>query len=572
MYEKKPYIEIKNKYPLTEGYPNISEKILKDCDTNNCKNVVLDLYPGLEAKKIAKELFDNKQINIIYTDEFSVGVNEYKKITKFNRTDDELFGVNSFFNINDFFRVDATKQLENKLLENSVNIIIGVGASKLVNYDLLIYLDITRWEIRNRYRKKEMGNWLMDNKDENEDRKYKIGFFIEWKFADKHKKKIYNKIDHYIDMNNSLSPLMVSGLDYQTALKTTSKRPFKLVPFFDSSVWGGQWMKREFKLDTTKENYGWAFTGVPDENSLLFKFSNRYLEVPAGNLIDQFPRNVLGDLVYNRFGTQFPIRFNYLDTIEGENLSLQVHPTTDYIKDNFGMPFTQDESYYVIEAEEDSIVYLGVKNNVDKNKMFSDLKKSQATGEIFDTKKYVNEFPVKKHDHFLIPGGTIHSSGANNVVLEISSTIDLFTFKLWDWGRLGLDGKPRPINIEHGEPNVLTERDTDFCKKELINNINVIKDEKKYKLERTGLHELEFIGTNRHTIRNNAKEKISLKKSVSVFTLVEGSQIKVRFGDSEEMFISYAETFIVPDFCKEVELENFENDSVILIEAFVKTN
>src|SRR5699024_5250702 len=198
------------------------------------------------------------------------------------------------------------------------------------------------------------------------------GFFIEWKFADKHKRKIYHKIDYYIDMNNDLNPIMAYGKDYRAALKTTSQRPFKLVPFFDSSVWGGQWMKEKFNLDKSKENYGWAFTGVPDENSLLYKFNNKYLEVQAGNLINQYPRNVLGDIVYSRFGAQFPIRFNYLDTIDGGNLSLQVHPTTDYIRDTFGMPFTQDESYYIMEAEEDSIVYLGLKNNVDKDKMFSD--------------------------------------------------------------------------------------------------------------------------------------------------------------------------------------------------------
>src|SRR5699024_5070915 len=113
-----------------------------------------------------------------------------------------------------------------------------------------------------------------------------------------------------------------------------------------------------------------------------------------------------------------------------------------------------------------------------------------------------------------------HSSGANNVVLEISTTIDLFTFKLWDWDRVGLDGKPRPINLKHGKPNVLTERDTDFCKGELINNIDIITNDKNYKLEKTGLHELEFIETHRHTLKNKTTEKITLKKSVSVFTLV----------------------------------------------------
>lgn len=570
MYDKRPYIEIQNEFQCTEGYESIGKKIIDESKSKGYKKVVLDIYPGLDAKEIVESFFAGDQVNVIYTDEFTVGTEKYKEIIKFNVTDDRLFGVNSFYDVSDFFLEDATKKINKQINESVTNIIIGVGASELVEHCLLVYLDITRWEIRTRHQKNQMGNWLMNNKNEDPHRKYKIGFFVEWKFGDKHKKKIYHDIDYYIDMNNDSSPLMVSATDYRKALKNTSERPFRLVPFFDSSVWGGQWMKEELKLDPSKENYGWSFMGVPDENSLLYKFDSNYLEIPAGNLIDQYPKSVLGDIVYSRFGSQFPIRFNYLDTVGGENLSLQVHPTTDYIQETFGMPFTQDESYYIMDAGEDSIVYLGLKNNINKEEMFLDLQTSQNTGRKFNNKKYVNEFSVKKHDHILIPGGTVHSSGSNTVVLEISATIDLFTFKLWDWDRLGLDGQPRPINLKHGKPNVLTERDKDFCENELINNIDVIKNNENYKLEKTGLHELEYIETHRHTIKNKKTKEIYLKDSVSIFTVVDGKEIKVKFGKKNEMIINYAETFIVPESCKKIEIENLQNEPVIIIEAFVR--
>ena len=165
--------------------------------------------------------------------------------------------------------------------------------------------------------------------------------------------------------------------------------------------------------------------------------------------------------MHGRFGAEFPIRFDLLDTMEGGNLSLQVHPLTEYIQEQFGMHYTQDESYYILEADEekDPAVYLGVKTGICPEEMTKVLETAQKGGPAVDAGKYVNRIPVKKHDHLLIPAGTVHCSGADTVVLEISATPYIFTFKLWDWGRLGLDGKPRPINISRGE-KVIQERRT----------------------------------------------------------------------------------------------------------------
>ncbi len=79
--------------------------------------------------------------------------------------------------------------------------------------------------------------------------------------------------------------------------------------------------------------------------------------------------------------------------------------------------------------------------------MESDLRRAQEGAFLFPAEKYANRIAARKHDHFLIPAGTLHCSGANSMVLEISATPYIFTFKLWDWGRLGLDGRPRPIHI-----------------------------------------------------------------------------------------------------------------------------
>jgi mannose-6-phosphate isomerase class I len=112
-------------------------------------------------------------------------------------------------------------------------------------------------------------------------------------------------------------------------------------------------MRRVCDLDDESPNYAWCFDCVPEENSLRFAFGNIVIEVPAIDLVFQHPRELLGDAVHARFGTEFPIRFDFLDTMEGGNLSLQIHPLTEYIQKQFGVPYTQDESYYLLDAAPD---------------------------------------------------------------------------------------------------------------------------------------------------------------------------------------------------------------------------
>jgi mannose-6-phosphate isomerase class I len=285
---------------------------------------------------------------------------------------------------------------------------------------------------------------------------------------------------------------------------------------------------------------------VPEENSLLLSFGGTCIEIPAMNLTLLYPRELLGDAVFSRFGAEFPIRFDFLDTMGGGNLSLQVHPKTQFIREHFGMQYTQDESYYLLDAGDDASVYLGLKTHTDRKAMIRELKTAQDGGVSFISERYVNRFSARKHDHFLIPAGTIHCSGRNCMVLEISATPYIFTFKLWDWGRLGLDGMPRPIHLEHGLANIVWNRDTEWVGKNLINRIEPMEEGPGWREERTGLHELEFIETRRHWFTSPTPH--NTLDTVNVLNLVEGEEAIVESptGAFDPFVVHYAETFIVP--------------------------
>ena len=189
-----------------------------------------------------------------------------------------------------------------------------------------------------------------------------------------------------------------------------------------------------------------------------------------------------------------------------------------------------------------------------RDELIGALQKAQETGERFEDERYINRIPVRKHDHVLIPPGTIHCSGADTMVLEVSATPYIFTFKLWDWGRLGMDGKPRPIHLEHGKEVIRFERDTEFVKRELVNHIERRVEEDGHIREATGLHPLELIESEREWF--DREILCETRGSVNVLNLVEGGSMTIcpTDGSFEPFEVHYAETVIIPENIKQYKL------------------
>lgn len=572
-YNLQPEIKIKHDAQTWENYDQVFDEINRQFDKGK-KTAAIECYPGVDLQVLEEQLLDKfTEIRSIKADDYALDAETLTNRIAANLTEDRVFGIMSHATLDDFYPEYEVAQLQKELAEEKKKTIVyGTGATILLPQpDILCYADLTRWEIQKRFRA-GMPNWKAANEDEDNLKKVKRGFFFEWRIADRLKQKLTNQIDYLIDSNVPNQVKMVDGTSYRIALDQIVKQPFRLVPYFDASVWGGQWMKKEFNLDPEKENYGWAFDGVPEENGLCLDFSGTKIEIPAINVVHQRPISLLGKKVQARFGNEFPIRFDYLDTVGGGNLSLQVHPRVDYIQEKFGMPYTQNESYYILQASEKSTIYLGVKEGTEKEELFYELRKAEKGGYRFEDEKYINCFPVKKHDHYSIPAGTIHCGGPDTVVLEISQTPYIFTFKLWDWDRLGLDGVPRPVHLAHGEANVNTNYDTAWVQENLINSFEILHEDNERRIEKTGLHELEFIETHRHWFKKEVI--VDVHESVNMLNLIEGEKITVEsLEDNFEPFeINYGETFIVPEAVKQYKLINQgdRNKEIAVIQAYVR--
>lgn len=513
--------------------------------------IAIDAYPGVDVRELvelaAARLPDATVIDI--EERAALPIERIDQLIAPVLTDDRVFGVMSHFPLSSFYDADALALLRDELATaEHTTVAIGWGAALAAPADAVVVLaDLARWEIQLRQRA-GAPNWRSANGSEDRLRKYKRGFFVEWRTADRHKRGMLDTVDFVLDTNRGVDDAaLVEGVAFRAALDEASRRPFRVVPFFDPGPWGGQWMKEKFGLDPAAENYAWCFDCVPEENSLLLESSDgAIVEVPALDLVLARPQQLLGEKTYARFGAEFPIRFDLLDTMQGGNLSLQVHPVTDYIRNSFGMSYTQDESYYMLDAVEDAVVYLGSRTGVGPEEFEAELRRAQQGGYEFPADRLSNRIPIKKHDHVLIPSGTIHCSGAGSMVLEISATPFIFTFKLWDWGRLGLDGVPRPIHIDHGMANIAWERDTEWVTKQLMHQVEVLSETEDVVEERTGLHELEFIEVRRHWFSEQAEH--DTLGTVNVLNLVEGDEAEVASptGAFAPFVVHYAETFIVP--------------------------
>lgn len=542
-YNKTPTLPVQGF--IKKGWNAIRDFLAKQSPDNQV--IAIDCYTGIHHSELKLQFSQLEHSMFVDTKDLFISQDEAEALTKRFMTDDVLFGYMSNISLSEYFDPAKLDAVRKEISSTRGRIILfGSGAQLITKSDLLIYADMPRWEIIQRMRGQQAEALGIDNSREPFSFQYKRGLFNDWRVLDRHKRSIYPCVDYWLDTVIPNEPKMIDKKTFYAGMDKAASSPFRVVPFFDPAPWGGQWMKEVCNLDQSIANYGWCFDCVPEENSLLLEVDNIVFEMPSVNLVYTRSRELLGEPVESRFGKEFPIRFDFLDTVKGGNLSLQVHPTTQYVQENFGLHYTQDESYYIMEADEGANVYLGLKTGVDKESMISDLEKAEEGNHIFDAEKYVNRFPLKKHDHFLIPAGTVHCSGANSVVLEISATPNLFTFKLWDWERLGLDGKPRPINVQRGKEVIDWERDTEYTQENLVNRFEIVAEGDGWKEEKTGLHRNQFIETRRHTFTGQVTHYTN--ESVNVINLVDGEEIIVESPANafDPLVIHYAETFIIP--------------------------
>ena len=334
-------------------------------------------------------------------------------------------------------------------------------------------------------------------------------------------------IDFYIDDNMEERLKLLPLPEFKKILQIQLESPFRCTPVYLEGVWGGKFVKNLRHLPDDMRNCAWVFDLIPNEVSLQIKVGGDTFNIPFSTLFKAEPEKLMGAESVKRFGRVFPIRFNYDDTYNGNgNMSIQVHPARAYNQEHFGEPFQQDESYYCVKTA-GSKTYLGLQDDCDVDEFFRCIDNAEKNHVPFDHDRYVNSFPSEEGDQFLLPGGTIHASGRNQIVLEIGSyTIGSYTFKLYDYLRKDLDGTPRPIHSIHGKNVLVTDRRRSKVDGVLRPKPRTVRSGEGWKEEIVGEHDLIYFSLRRLSFDHCVSDDTEGEK-FHTLVLVKGDEVLI---------------------------------------------
>ena len=214
--------------------------------------------------------------------------------------------------------------------------------------------------------------------------------------------------------------------------------PFKFRAQLFHKLWGGHTIEKWYDhVPADFENVGEAWV-ISDIDKYPTEVSNGSHEGDSlQDLLEVYMDELVGGKVYEAFGNNFPLLLKFIDATD--DLSIQVHPGDEYALENEDS-LGKTEMWYVMPAEGDSSIYLGWKEQMNAERIHTAIQDGSLA-------RYLRDYKVRAGDVAYIPNGTVHAMCRDTIVAEIQENSDL-TYRLYDYNRVGNDGKMRPLKLE----------------------------------------------------------------------------------------------------------------------------
>ena len=447
-----------------------------------------------------------------------------------------------------------------------VLVLFGPGAA-LVDHDVLWYVDLPK-----RFAEAQVSQGRGRNLgqgDADGPATTRRLFYVDWPLLDRHRDAMAPVVDRWVDVQDPQRPTSLDGTTLRATMRALAARPFRTRPTFNTTPWGGHWGQRQLGMNPQADNTALGYELIAPESGVLCGDDRARVEVPFQLLVAMHPAEVLGERVHEQFATSFPVRFDYLDTVDGGNLSVHCHPRPDYMSSVFGWPYTQHETYYLMVGGEGARVYLGLREQVDAEAFRRDAERAHREERPFDIERHVQTFPATPHQLFCVPAGTPHGSGAGNVVLEVSATPYLYSLRFYDWLRRDAQARQRPVHVDHAFSNLDLGRTGSAVGASLVQEPRVLRDGEGWREEVLGALPEMFFEVRRLVLDGEALVSDDASDGFHVLNVVEGDGLRIEIPDGSVTTLSYAETLVVPSAVGAYRLSRVGGSRVRAVKALV---
>ena len=579
--DNKIVISAKNRDSVTFGWEKVVDKIASLVDSTD-KNIALDGWYGIDFAKIANAVASKLKAKGLRVELFPAS-SLYKsrdEIIAYNApfvTDDPGFGkVNKAGVVEDIMNADAIKGLKAKLASSTVVIVYGEGAciKELADlYAVKCYVDNTHQKVQWDMWEGRLNTFgaTTPTKDYN----WKEYNYSDYYMLKRQKDFMYGAMDFYVENYFEDDLVLIPRVAYDEIMSTLVKYPIHEVKIFSPGPWGAyRYLDMDYGVEGLANN-AWNKIAGPELRILIDFGGERSINMPMLNAM-QYGKELVGELIDKQYPGLFPLDI-WLDDgwhptpqpAERISMPMHIHPSSKYVADHFDEPLGRYETYYIAEAYEGANTWMGFHDGADIEEWERLCEESQNIKPIENWKDFIANWPSKEGDLYLIPPGTMHGHGGNQMVLEMDTNPSIngteysffeydFARPSWDDNKKSMTGKPLKMHLEHGR-NMEKTRRASWVKDNLLSTPKVIKWTKDYYID-----QYKSTPVMPYHVERIHFEKVgeysTEGKFMNMLTLTVGSKVTVRSKSNPDYYAicDKFQTLVVPASFGDYEIINEE--------------